>query len=79
MIASKPKKSGQHGATYASGGSTKMAKAQAANPQKPGGTAHAVKGAAPGKRAAAGGPKTHGVSISKAAQAGRTAPPTKGR
>ena len=51
---------------------------QAANPQKPGVTAHAVKGAAPGKRAASGGPKNErSASLAVPAAAGRTAPPNK--
>jgi len=40
---------------YAKGGNVHMAKPQAANPHKPGGTAHAVKGSAPGAKSAKGG------------------------
>ena len=44
----KSKKSVQRSAAFAEGGPNKMMKPQAAGPQKPGTTAHAVKGAAPG-------------------------------
>ena len=60
-------------ASFAEGGSEHMLPKQAANPQKPGGTAHAVKGSAPGAKAASGGPKTpRGVSLSTPAKPGRT-------
>ena len=49
------KKSTQRGVALARGGATKMFKEQAANPQKPGRTAHAVRGAAPGAKRASGG------------------------
>jgi hypothetical protein len=75
----KPKKESERGATFAEGGSTRMHKPQSANPQKPGTTAHAVKGAAPGAKAAKGGPPTRGVSLSRPATAGHTAPVRKGR
>jgi hypothetical protein len=68
----------QHGATYASGGNDRMHKQQAAGPAK-GGHSGKVQTPAPGKRAAAGGPRTTGHSASKSASPGRTAPPTKGR
>jgi hypothetical protein len=70
----KPKKEAMHRVTFAKGGDDRMVKPQAANPQKPGGTAHAVKGGAPGKRAAAGGPPIRGASVSSPAKAGRTGP-----
>ena len=54
-MAPKTKTSVQHGAAFAKGGSTKMAKPQSAGPQKPGSTAHAVKGGAPGAKSAKGG------------------------
>ena len=65
-------------ASYASGGSTRMLPKQAANPQRPGVTSHAVKGSAPGAKRAAGGPRTSGLSSSTPARAGHTAPPRKG-
>jgi hypothetical protein len=67
----------EHGTTFAKGGKTAMHRQQAAGPAKPAVTGKAQT-AAPGKRAASGGPKTHGVSVSKAAAAGRTGP-VKGR
>jgi hypothetical protein len=73
------KQKSERNTRYAEGGSRgRMFPEQAANPQKPGVTAHAVKGAAPGKRAASGGSKTErGVSLAVPAAAGRTAPPNK--
>jgi len=50
-----------------------MHKQQAAGPAKPAMTGKATT-AAPGKRAASGGPKTSGVSLSKVAVPGHTAP-----
>ena len=80
MTAPKSKKETMRPARFAEGGPRSMFPEQAANPQKPGITAHAVKGGAPGKHAAAGGPKTaRGVSAAVPAAAGRTAPPRKGR
>lgn len=76
----KPKKTSvQHHAAFGEGGGGHMLPKQAANPQKPGGTAHAVKGKAPGPKHASGGPQTRGASVSKPARPGRTAPATKGR
>jgi hypothetical protein len=55
----KPKKTSvQHRAAFGEGGSGHMLGKQAANPQKPGGTAHAVKGGAPGSKHATGGSNT---------------------
>jgi hypothetical protein len=64
----------QRDTTLARGGRTKMFGPQAANPQKPGGTAHAVKGGAPGARAARGGPKVHAGGRSVPAAPGSTGP-----
>jgi hypothetical protein len=59
---------------FAEGGTTRMAKPQAAGPVKPGRTGK-VQSPAPGKRAAAGGPKTsRDVSLAVPAKPGRTAP-----
>jgi hypothetical protein len=71
-MAPKTKTSVQHGAAYARGGQTKMAKPQAAGPQKPGGTAHAVKGGAPGAKAARGGGHAPVPGRSLSAKGGRT-------
>ena len=74
------KQKSERDVSFARGGSTRMMKPQAAGPQKPGTTAHAVKGAAPGAKAARGGPKTaRDVSLSVPAKASHTAPPRKGR
>jgi hypothetical protein len=75
----KPKSSTQRPTRFAEGGTGRMAGAQAANQQKPGGTAHAVKGAAPGAKAAKGGPKLSGHSLAVPAKGGHTAPIRKGR
>jgi hypothetical protein len=75
----KSKKESERAAAFAEGGAKRMLPKQAANPQKPGGTAHNVKGAAPGARSAKGGPPTRGVSLSRPAAAGHTAPLKKGR
>jgi hypothetical protein len=73
-------KSSERDVSFAKGGPNKMMKPQAAGPQKPGVTAHAVKDGAPGKRAATGGPKTgRDASLSAPAKASHTAPPRKGR
>jgi len=74
------KQKSERDVSFAKGGSTRMMKPQAAGPQRPGVTAHAVKDGAPGKRAATGGPKTaRDVSLSVPAKASHTAPPRKGR
>jgi len=67
-----PKKSMQKGVTLAEGGSDKMHSPQAANPQRPGRTGHAVKGAAPGSQGASGGAATFGASSAAPAKAGQT-------
>jgi hypothetical protein len=79
MIAPTPKTDHRLKADPAKGGTTKMLPKQAANTQKPGGTAHAVKGGAPGPKHASGGPVIRGVSTTKPARAGHTAPVKKGR
>jgi hypothetical protein len=66
-----PKKSMQKSATLAEGGSTRMHPPQAANPQRPGRTAHAVKGAAPGSQGASGGAAKFGPSSAAPAKAGQ--------
>ena len=73
------KASSQRDKPFAKGGATRMHRPQAANPQKPGRTAHAVEGAAPGKRAASGGSPTRGVSLATPAKAGHTSQIRKGR
>ena len=70
--AAPPKKSMQKGATLAEGGSDKMHSPQAANPQRPGCTGHAVKGAAPGSQGASGGAAKFGSSSAAPAKAGQT-------
>ena len=47
---------------------------QAANPQKPGVTAHATKGKPPGPKHAVGGAKTSGHSTAVPAKPGKTGP-----
>jgi len=69
--AAPPKKSMQKGATLAEGGSDKMHSPQAANPQRPGRTGHAVKGAAPGSQGASGGAAKFGPSSAAPAKAGQ--------
>jgi hypothetical protein len=71
-MASKTKTSVQHGAAFAKGGNTRMAKPHAANPQKPGGTAHAVKGGAPGAKSAKGGGHAPVLGRVLSAKGGRT-------
>jgi hypothetical protein len=66
------KTSVQRAKTFAEGGDTRMAKPQAANPQKPAVTGHAVKGG--NVKRAVGGPPTRGVSLSKTAVPGHTGP-----
>jgi hypothetical protein len=74
------KQKSERDVSFARGGSTRMMKPQAAGPQKPGTTAHAVKGAAPDAKAARGGPKiARDASLSVPAKASHTAPPRKGR
>jgi hypothetical protein len=71
------KRDREHGAAFAKGGKgapNKMLPEQAANPQKPAVTGHAVKGAAPGARSAKGGPKNVGYGLSLPAVGGHTAP-----
>jgi hypothetical protein len=77
----RPKQSRQRPVEFAEGGAKgRMFKQQAAAPQKPGGTAHAVKGSAPGAKAAKGGPKTPtGPGLALPAAPGRTAPVGKSR
>jgi hypothetical protein len=74
----KPKQDVVAGKIYAEGGSGKMVRPQAAGPAKAGITGK-IQSPAPGKRAAAGGPKTHGVAVSTPAKAGHTSPTRKGR
>jgi len=72
--AAPPKKSTQRAAAFGQGGRQKMFAEQAANPQKPGRTAHDVEGAAPGsKRAAGGGPTPRAIGgESRRARPGET-------
>ena len=69
----------EHGKTFAKGGSGHMLGRQASNPQKPGVTAHAVKGKAPGAKFASGGKTKVGFSPAKAAAPGCTGPVRKAR
>lgn len=58
---------------FLGGGKTKMFGEQAAGPQKPGETAHDVKGGAPGAKFAEGGKsKMFGYTGSQPVQAGKT-------
>lgn len=60
-------------ADFAKGGNTPMFGEQAAGPQKPGTTAHDIKGGAPGADFAKGGSgKMFGFTGSQPAQAGKT-------
>ena len=63
---------------FVEGGTTRMAKPQAAGPVKPGITGK-PQNVAPGKRAATGGPRTSGHTLSTPSKPGHTAPVTKGR
>jgi len=72
------KESMHRAATYATGGSNRSHKAQAAGPAKAAQTGKA-QNPAPGAKHAKGGPKTSGLSVSKSAVPGRTAPTRKGR
>ena len=72
MIAPTPKTGAQHRAVGAKGGTGHMVGRQAAGPAKPAITGKAPN-AAPGKRAASGGPKTgSGASLAVPAKGGRT-------
>jgi hypothetical protein len=51
----KTKRSSERNTTYARGGADHMVRPQSAGPQNPGGTAHNVKGGAPGAKSARGG------------------------
>jgi hypothetical protein len=80
MTTPKSKRETSRPANFAEGGArSKMFREQAANPQKPGGTAHDVKGGAPGAKSAKGGPPARGTSTALPAASGHTAPPKKGR
>jgi hypothetical protein len=74
----KPKRSIQRDTDFAEGGNTKMHRQQAAGPITPARTGK-IQNAAPGKRAATGGPRTKGYSLALPAQPGHTAPIHKGR
>jgi hypothetical protein len=76
-IVPKTKKGLERSGAFARGGNTPMIKPQAAGPAKPAITGKAQT-AAPGKRAAAGGPPIRAASSSKPAAAGHTGP-RKGR
>ena len=75
---SKSKSERMADAAFAKGGSKKMFSEQAAGAVKPGQTGKQPN-PAPGKRAASGGPRTTGVSVSTPSKPGRTAPTAKGR
>jgi hypothetical protein len=65
------------GTTFAQGGTTRMLGPQAAGPQRPGVTAHAVRGGAP---KVSGGPRTsRSPSLAVPAKPGRTSPLKRGR
>ena len=72
------KKEHQTEREFAKGGKTHMLKKQSAGPDRPGNTGK-DQSAAPGARAAKGGPPTRGVSLSTPAKGGHTAPLRKGR
>jgi hypothetical protein len=60
--------------TFAEGGTTRMAKPQAAGPAKPGSTGK-PQNPAPGAKRASGGPKSpRGASVAGPASAGHTSP-----
>jgi hypothetical protein len=68
------------GKGFAKGGTTRMLGPQAANPQRPGVTAHAVRGGAPGPAKASGGPRTsRSPSLAVPAKPGRTSLLKRGR
>lgn len=67
------KEKSEHNQKFAVGGNTPMFGPQAAGPEKPGTTAHDVKGGAPGaKFAEGGGGKMFGFAGSVPATAGKT-------
>jgi hypothetical protein len=89
-MATQPKLTKRDGRwTFAEGGRTKMfgsgdrtvtAKQDAAGPQRPAVTGHAVTGDASGQRVAKGGPKvSRSPSLAMPAAPAKTAPPRKGR
>jgi hypothetical protein len=69
-MAPKTKTSSQHERQYARGGNTHMLGKQAAGPQKPGSTAHAVKST--GGKSARGGAHASVPGRTLSAKAGRT-------
>jgi hypothetical protein len=72
-MAAKVKKETSHNVEFAQGGDTHMFGEQAAGSEKPGTTAHDVKGGAPGAKYAEGGKgKMFGYSPSASATAGIT-------
>jgi hypothetical protein len=79
MIAPRPKKEAQSGASFGKGGSTKMHKQQAAGPAKPAITGKAPT-AAPGAKRASGGPRTSPAAfLATTAKAGHTSQIRKGK
>lgn len=67
------KEKSEHNADFAKGGNTPMFSEQAAGPQKPGTTAHDIKGGAPGADFAKGGSgRMFSYAGSQPAQAGKT-------
>jgi hypothetical protein len=65
---------------FAQGGTTRMLGPQTAGTQRPGVTAHAVRGGAPGSAKASGGPRTsRSPSLAVPARPGRTSPLKRGR
>jgi hypothetical protein len=73
MIAPKSKKESEHGARFATGGSTKMHKPQAAGPAKPSVTGK-TQTLAPGSKRASGGSSRFTRSSSTSAKPGHTGP-----
>lgn len=78
MIAPTPKRETSHRIAGAKGGAGHMIRKQAAGPARAAITGKAQT-AAPGKRAASGGPRTSGVSLATPAKAGHTSQIRKGR
>lgn len=74
----KPKQKSERDVQFAKGGNTPMHSKQAAGAAK-GGHSGKVQSPAPGAKAASGGPRTSGLSLSTPAKAGHTSQIRKGR
>jgi hypothetical protein len=73
MVAPRSKAERLRDASFAEGGTARMAKPQAAGPARSG-TTGKIQSSAPGAKRAVGGPKTSGHSLSTPAKHGHTAP-----